>query len=144
MSFKRRFRKLKKRQSSTNVIDLTAMTDIIFILLIFFILTSNVAQNIFDLELPKSDESYADENLANKANEVKITLFTNGEFAIGEQKIRDYKLLKEEITKLHKENQEAQFLLITESTLQVQTLMELLTFFKAEKITKVDILLQKQ
>jgi biopolymer transport protein ExbD len=120
------------------------MTDIIFILLIFFILTSNVAQNIFDLELPKSDESYADQNIANKTNEIKITLFTNGEFAIGEEKIRDYKSLKEEIKKLHSKNQETQFLLIAESTLEVQTLMELLTFFKAEKITKVDILLQKQ
>jgi biopolymer transport protein ExbD len=144
MSSKRRFRKVLKKHSSGSVLDLTAMTDIIFILLIFFVLTSNVAQNVFDLEIPKADENYVEERSANQITEIKITLFTSGEFAIGEQKIQDYKLLKEEIKKLHNKNKEAQFLLITESSLPVQKLMELLTFFKTEKITKVDILLQKQ
>jgi biopolymer transport protein ExbD len=144
MSSKRRFRKVLKKHSSVSVLDLTAMTDIIFILLIFFVLTSNVAQNVFDLEIPKADENYVEEKSATQLTEIKITLFTSGEFAIGEQKIQDYKLLKEEIKKLHNQNKEAQFLLITESSLPVQKLMELLTFFKTEQITKVDILLQKQ
>jgi biopolymer transport protein ExbD len=143
MHFRRKIRKIKSKHNFA-VLDLTAMTDIIFIMLIFFILTSNVAQNVFDLEIPKADENYTEEKGAGNAPEIKITLFTNGNFAIGEKRFYHYNDLKKEISSLYKQTPEAQFLLITESTLPVQTLMELLTFFKSQKITKVDVLLRKK
>jgi biopolymer transport protein ExbD len=144
MPSKRKLRTFLKRKQNTGVLDLTAMTDIIFILLIFFVLTSNVAQNVFDLEIPKADEGYAEEQKERQLEDIKITIFKNGEFAIGENKIQDYKIFKNEIKKIAKQGKERQFILIIESSLPVQNLMELLTFFKSEKITNVDILLQKQ
>ena len=39
--------------------DLTPMLDVMFILLIFFILTANAAQKTFDLSLPEKGSEYA-------------------------------------------------------------------------------------
>jgi len=123
------------------MIDLTAMTDIIFILLIFFILTSNVAQNVFDFEIPKADENLTQFNQS-QFDEVKISLFANGQFAIGEQKFNNYKIFTNFIKEKYSKNKDIEFLLVTEKTLPVDNLMKILTFFKSQNITKVDILIE--
>lgn len=143
MLSRRKLRKFLSKRQQGNVIDLTAMIDVVFILLLFFVLTSNVAQNIFDIELPKADSSYTEEGEAASFLEIRLTLFSNGEFAIESGKIQNFEAFKAEILKIYNKNPQAKFLIVSESTLPVQTLMELLTFLKAQKITKIDILLQK-
>ena len=143
MGSRRRLKTAFSNESSTSMIDLTAMTDIIFILLIFFILTSNVAQNIFDFEIPKADENFKEAKQPN-SKEVKVSLFANGEFAIGETIFKDYKAFTNALKIVHKKDVNAEFLLVTEKTLPVQNLMQVLTFFKSENITKIDVLIQSQ
>lgn len=144
MSLNRRLKKTLNRRRGDGVIDLTAMTDMIFILLIFFILTSNVAQNVFDIELPKSDPSYKQTKAISDAKDVKITLFTNGEFAVGDTKYQNYDAFKKEVKRLHTLNKNTPFVLITEKTLPTENLFTVLTFLKAEDITKVDILVKQE
>ena len=133
---------LKEPEKTSSFFDLTPMIDIVFILLVFFILTANVAQNVFDLTLPSSDENYK-EDLKEEGEQVKVTLFATGEFAINEVKFQDYSKFKNEIIKIYKTKPDTQFLLISEANLSVEKLMLLLTFLKANEITKIDILLKK-
>lgn len=143
MQSRAKLRRTLSTEKSVNAIDLTAMTDIIFILLIFFILTSNVAQNIFDFELPKADENFTSSKDLDAVNQAKITIFASGEYAIGEEKFRDYKKFKKAVKSIYKKNKNTEFLLISENTLPVENLMKIITFFQSEDITKVDILVTK-
>ncbi len=144
MPLNRRLKKTLNRRRGEGVIDLTAMTDMIFILLIFFILTSNVAQNVFDIELPKADPSYKQTKSLSDVKDIKITIFTNGEFAVGETKYKSYDDFKKEVKRLYSLNKNTQFVLITEKTLPTENLFTVLTFLKAEDITKVDILVKQE
>jgi biopolymer transport protein ExbD len=137
-------RLLHKKKGDISFVDLTPMIDIVFILLVFFILTSNVAQNVFDLSLPSADENYKEEKEAGDFKQIKITLFTSGEYAIGEEKFQEYFKFKERILMIYDSEPKTEFLIISENTLPVEKLMELLTFLKAKNITKIDILLKKQ
>ena len=139
--FKSRF---NKRKEASAFFDLTPMIDIVFILLVFFILTANVAQNVFDLTLPTADENYKEERGASEIKQVKITLFSSGKYAIGEKTINEYDDFKNEIIKIHNADRETEFLIISEANLSVEKFMSLLTFLKSKKITKIDILLKKQ
>lgn len=138
---RRRF--LKTKESGSAIMDLTPMIDIVFILIVFLILTANVAQNIFDLELPKSDEAYKNEQTSKALKEEKLTLFANGKFAAGETIYSGISLFKQAILDIYKKDSNIRFLIIAESTLPVETLMEFLTFLKANNITQIDILLKK-
>lgn len=138
---RRRFLKRKERVAA--IMDLTPMIDIVFILIVFLVLTANVAQNIFDLELPKADESYSNEQTSKAFKEEKLTLFTNGKFAVGETVYSSISLFKQVILDSYKQDANIRFLIIAESTLQVEVLMEFLTFLKANNITQIDILLKK-
>jgi biopolymer transport protein ExbD len=144
MPLNRRLKKTLNRRRGEGVIDLTAMTDMIFILLIFFILTSNVAQNVFDIELPKADPSYKQTKPLSDVKDVKITIFTNGEFAVGDTKYQNYDAFKKEVKRLYSLNKNTPFVLITEKTLPTENLFTVLTFLKAENITKVDILVKQE
>lgn len=137
-------RKLANKRKGEVFFDLTPMVDVVFILLVFFILTANVAQNVFDLSLPSADENYKEERDINDFKQVKITLFTVGDYAIDEEKISNYVKFKENLVLIHKREPETEFLIISENTLPVEKLMELLTFLKSQNITKIDILLKKQ
>jgi biopolymer transport protein ExbD len=137
-------RLLRKKKGDISFVDLTPMIDIVFILLVFFILTANVAQNVFDLSLPGADENYKEEKEAGDLKQIKITLFTSGQYAIGEEKFQEYFKFKDRIVTIHNTEPKTEFLIISENTLPVEKLMELLTFLKSKNITKIDILLKKQ
>ena len=143
MQSKAKLRRMLESEKSLNAIDLTAMTDIIFILLIFFVLTSNVAQNIFDFELPKADDNFTSFKETHPINQSKITIFTNGEFAIEKEKFKSYDKFKKALKLAYNKNKNTEFLLISENTLPVESLMKVITFFQSENITKVDILVTK-
>lgn len=139
---KHQFKKYKKFETGFGF-DLTPMIDIVFILIVFLILTANVAQNIFDLELPKADENYKNEIIPIASKEEKLTLFANGTFAIGEEKYSSLNLFKQAVLQNYKQDSGIRFLIIIESTLPAEALMEFLTFLKANNITQIDILLKK-
>jgi biopolymer transport protein ExbD len=129
---KKKLRKRHLNRSEIVIMDMTPMIDIVFILIVFFVLTSNVTQNIFDLELPKADQNYKEEKTSG-----------NGEYAVGETKIFGYEAFKVAILNIYKADSSVKFLIIAESSLSVGRMMELLTFLKSNNITKIDILLEK-
>ena len=85
-----------------------------------------------------------EEKEAGDLKQIKITLFTSGQYAIGEEKFQEYFKFKDRIVTIHNTEPKTEFLIISENTLPVEKLMELLTFLKSKNITKIDILLKKQ
>lgn len=66
---------LKKRNSSSAEFSMASLTDIIFLLLIFFMLTSTLVQ-MPDIELPKSDSKTV------APTSVLVVITKDGEFSI--------------------------------------------------------------
>lgn len=81
--------KFKKRAPIATGINLTPLIDIVFLLLIFFMLTAHfVSEEAIDIELPKSE--YATEIDGNKP--ITIVVTSSGEFSIGSKIILREKL----------------------------------------------------
>lgn len=74
--------KLKSRNKIDASFSMSSMTDIVFLLLIFFVLTSTLAPiNVLDLKLPSADgETVQDE-------QVVVSINNDGQFFIGENPI---------------------------------------------------------
>ncbi len=80
------FRSLVSRahSSASAVFDLTPLVDVVFLLLIFFMLTASFTQrSALDIELPQSEGSA--QNVAKKDKLFVIQLQQNGKVLIGKQ-----------------------------------------------------------
>lgn len=73
--------KLQSKNKVSADFSMASMTDIVFLLLIFFMLTSNVAQSAIDLKLPKSNTSKSSQE------PVAVSISNEGLFYIGEVNI---------------------------------------------------------
>ena len=121
-----------------NVIDLTPLLDVLFILLIFFILTSGISQIYTEIQLPQTDEL-----LDSKKNDQKTVLIEiSGEkhyWKINGKLIYDYEEVKRHLLDLHQSSEAQSYILALERTLPVELLLDLLNFFSAQHITNVQI-----
>ncbi len=76
---------LKKRNSSSAEFSMASLTDIIFLLLIFFMLTSTLVQ-LPEIKLPKSDSKTV------APTSVIVAIKKNGEFSIDKKAIDEASL----------------------------------------------------
>lgn len=89
---------LKKRNSSSAEFSMASLTDIIFLLLIFFMLTSTLVQ-LPEIELPKSDSKTV------APTSVIVIITKDGKFSIENSPIDEASLETILATKIEKEAQ---------------------------------------
>lgn len=71
---------LKRKTKVTDSFSMASMTDVIFLLLIFFLVTSTiVAPNVIKVSLPSAAASTAD----NQQNSARIVIDTEGNYYLG-------------------------------------------------------------
>lgn len=120
------------------LIDMTPLIDAVFILLIFFILTANVAQHVYPVQLPKADSSFHQHLEDNSP--IKVTLFADGTFAVNQQKYASLNKVKSEIK--HIVSKESKVVVIPDKNTKSGDLISFLTFLEGNNITNVDILIE--
>lgn len=133
-----KFHRKKSHWKDDLIVDMTPMIDITFILLIFFILTANVAQHVYPVKLPKSDPSFNNE--AKDDSPIKVTIFANGKFAVGKEKYLNISEVKAALLTSITNNNKV--IIIPDHNSASGTLISLLTFFEGNNITNVDILIE--
>ena len=121
-------------------IDLTPMIDVTFILLIFFVITANIAQHVYSITLPEADANYSNQNFKDKT--MKITIFANGTVAVGGQEYQHLATVKKIIRDAVLQNPKINIILIPDTKAETGTLLSLLTFLEGNNIKNVDILVQ--
>ncbi len=131
----------RKTDNDSSFFDLTPMLDVTFIMLVFFILTSNVAQHLYPVAVPTSDPSFKNQTI--KPQSVKITIFNDGSFAIDSKKTRSIKEVKKSVIEARNSSENLHVLIVSDSTATVQDMMSLLTFCQGNGITNIDILVQQ-
>jgi len=127
---------LRRKRSLDLSIDLTPLIDIIFILLIFFLVFSVIKKDkfIFDISLPKAKTSHA----LNKGKNIKIEL-NNNSLAFQNKNISLAKL-KEICKSLDTKNK---FILIIDKNTKYKNLLKILDILKENQLNNISFLTKK-
>ncbi len=120
----------KKKQAGMNV---TPLIDVIFILLIFFMISTQFRQNSLPLDLPRSSGEEKEENKA-------VTLTVSREEVIsldGQIIVREE--LESSLYKLKKKNPEVALVLACDRDIVFETVVQILDEVKKSGIEKIGI-----
>lgn len=121
--------------------DLTPLLDVMFMLIIFLVLTTNAMQQVFDIALPEDKED-ALEVLAEN-DTIKITIFSqNGKWAINEQAFNDFSTFKFELLNAYNNSKRKHVIVFGDKSATIDRLMELLTFMRSEGIEAADMVMK--
>lgn len=121
--------------------DLTPLLDVMFMLIVFLILTTNAVQQIFEVKLPEDQENVT--KLLQEDDTLKITLFAEeNKWAIDQQEFQDFKLFKHQLAKQKLNISEQRVIIFSDQQASVERLLQLLTYMQAQGIEIADIIME--
>ena len=122
--------------------DLTTLIDVVFILIIFLILSINTASFSLEVNLPEDKDNSSKVISDNKY--LEIHLLKNNIWKVGsetflnEEEFRDYLLLQ------HKKNKDRKLIILADDDSSVGKLISVLTFLKKQNIQMANILVDRK
>ncbi|MCL1146387.1 ExbD/TolR family protein [Shewanella sp. 10N.261.52.F9] len=122
-------------------LDLTPLIDIIFIVLVFLLLTANTQL----LSLPVDVPTEADSNLSALSQDKHIAinvLQTEPHWALDGQSFSDFNAFEAAFTQAFKANPKAKVVIAADKTAPVQPLMTVLAAMQRQNITNTQILME--
>ncbi|MEX0582566.1 MAG: biopolymer transporter ExbD [Sneathiella sp.] len=121
--------------------DLTPMLDILFILLVFFLLTVGTVFKSLDLKLPSAVE----EELT-QLNEPKHIMLEirEGSYAIDGEPVRTFVELKTAIREIIAEKPDYEMIVAGDRRIAIEELLKVLTYLQSQGIDAANILMQKE
>ena len=121
--------------------DLTPLIDVMFMLMVFLILTINQSEKIFNIETPKDEENIS--VISKNSNRIKITIFaSNNEWAIANKKFNGFNILKKHLKKITDKNENNKIIIYSDKKANVEKLLKLMTYLKKENIHNIDIIMR--
>lgn len=121
--------------------DLTPMLDILFILLVFFMLAVGQVFQTMDLTLPESASQEFPQ--AQMDNMIVLSLGNNEDsYAINDQKIQNLEAFKQEILKTVQTHPDQKIVLAGDRSVSLERLLNVLTFLNNNGIQTANILMQ--
>jgi biopolymer transport protein ExbD len=121
--------------------DLTPLLDVMFMLIIFLVLTTNAMQQVFDVSLPEDKEDVAEVLSENET--LKITIFAQGgKWAINDEKFADFSEFKVALVNKYNSSKEQRVIIFGDEAATIDRLMELLTFMRSKGIEAADIVMK--
>ncbi len=123
--------------------DLTPVLDVIFMLLVFFMLTANPVEHIFTIDLPKLESEQVER--LHQQKDITLTLFSDLEhWEINGHALTDWKSVKQQILALQAQPEDVHFLIAVDRRVAIENLLQVLNFFKNQNISVANILIQTQ
>ncbi|MDA0781502.1 MAG: biopolymer transporter ExbD [Rickettsiales bacterium] len=121
--------------------DLTPLLDVMFMLIIFLVLTTNTMQQVFDVTLPEDKEDAL--KVLTEEDTIKITIFAEEKmWAINEQKFEDFELFKKSLIDAYGNSPEKKVVVYGDKNATIDRLMSLLTFLRSKGIQTADIVME--
>lgn len=123
-----------------SALDMTPLLDILFILLIFFMLTANTALHYLDIELPDADAS-----ALTPIDESESTVLEIGEraYALGGEPLNDLEALKQAVAELPPDARR-RLVIAADRSVEAGRLLEVLTVLQSSNIAAAGILIRKE
>ena len=120
--------------------DLTSMLDVIFILLIFFILSANSVQRTFEMQLP---EKGADQAQPIDKTEITLGLFAeSNRWQVNDDRFHKWDQVEHAILNLHQQHPESAIVIAGDKDASMETLLQAITFLKREGLETAHILMK--
>lgn len=120
--------------------DLTPMLDILFILLVFFMLSAGAVFQALDLTLPSSvNEELA---IVNAPKQIMLEIRAH-DYALDGQVIVDVGQLQQTIVEVVKQKPSHELIIAGDKDISIQRLLSVLTHLQSQGIQSANILMQK-
>ena len=121
--------------------DLTPLLDVMFMLIVFLVLTTNAMQMVFDIALPEDKENVLE--VLSENDTIKITIFSEGgNWAINKQTFVDFAAFKAELMNIYNNSKNKHVIVFGDKSVTIDRLMELLTFMRSKGIEAADIVMK--
>lgn len=120
-------------------VDLTPMIDILFIVLVFFILTANPVEHALKVDLPSKGAEQAKALVVE--NTIQITLFAERRWLINEQIFTDWPATKIAFKAATLMAPKSEIVIATARDASVEQLLELMAFLQQENLQAAQILM---
>ncbi|MEH6403776.1 MAG: biopolymer transporter ExbD [Sneathiella sp.] len=121
--------------------DLTTLLDILFILLVFFILTAGAAYRTLDLTLPEG----AAEEVAQSQSETHYLLEIKlSGYALDGENFEELEGLKQAISTVQIQDPDKNFIIAGDKAISLERFLTLLTYLQSRGIEAANILMKKE
>jgi len=122
--------------------DLTPLLDIIFIVLVFLLLTATIKLETMEVTLPTSDHQ-AEVEVDARAVTVNI-LSEEPHWAIDGKPVESWELFQSTLISTLSTKKEPQVVIAADKTAEVQHMVSLLTFLQQQKIAATQLLIDRE
>jgi biopolymer transport protein ExbD len=137
--------KLQHNHESTSVYDLapdlTPMLDILFIMLVFFMLTAGSVFQSLDLKLPSS--VMEELTILNEPEHIMLEIHQN-KYALNNKSIKTFDELRQAIPALLKDKPDYELIIAGDKRIAIERLLKVLTYLQSEGIDAANILMQQE
>ncbi len=122
--------------------DLTPLLDVVFMLIVFLILTANPVPYSMEIDLPDDNENIS--KAIDEPNNITITILaTNNKWKINDEIYIHEDNFKKELLIKYKSNPEMGVIIAGEKSVTMQKFLDLIGFLKKHNINAVDIVVEK-
>ncbi|MEG3755853.1 biopolymer transporter ExbD [Psychromonas arctica] len=131
-----------KNESESVQVDLTPLLDIIFIVMVFLMLSANIKLQSLEVDLPTTDTS-AMQVVDNKAVTINI-LAAEPRWAIDGETLPDWTAFQEQLIKMVQEKPDTEWIIAADKTSDVQYMVKLLGFLQQHNIQATQLLIEEE
>tara|TARA_B100000780_G_C20793722_1_gene315170 strand:+ start:152 stop:583 length:432 start_codon:yes stop_codon:yes gene_type:complete len=121
--------------------DLTPMLDVLFILLLFFMLTAGVVFQSLNLELPTGATD--DQTVAKMPKNILLEIRADG-YALDGQAYRGFEALKAALPRAIKDKPGHEVVIAGDKDVAIETLLKVLTYLRSQNVVTANILMRKE
>lgn len=120
--------------------DLTSMLDILFILLVFFMITAGTTFRSLNLNVPSSASK--DLSFIPSINRILLEI-DHDKYALNGEIIYDFEILKIQLLKIISDNPAYEIIISGDKNITISRLLEILIYVQSQKIKIVNILIKQ-
>lgn len=121
--------------------DLTPLLDVVFMLIIFLILSINITSFSLEVNLPEDKDNIS--KVVSDKDQIEIHLLPSNMWQINEKKFDDERKFRNYLLNFYQKNKNRKIIIIVDKNSKAQKLISILTFLKKENIQMADILVEK-
>ena len=134
--------KAPPKANISSALELTPLIDIVFIVVVFLLLTANARLLSVPVDIPASDDAVA--TVASPEHVISVAIKeTSPRFAIGETRYDDWAQLKAAIVTEVAQHSDYRLLIASDRLAPAEDLIQLLAFLNAQHITNTHILMEE-
>lgn len=122
--------------------DLTPLLDIIFIVMVFLLLTANISIKSLEVDVPVTDETAVLNQTASKVIAISI-LAQADEWGIDDNKISGWEAFKTQLLTRHASAPDNTILITADKLAPIDKMMKILAFLKSNDVTKINVMMEE-